>query len=138
MIHDFVIQNWYLFVALLVVAGLLIADPLLRQASGVKSVSVMEMPRLTRERCVIVDISDPGEFKKCHIPDAINLPVKSLSQDQKAIEKHKKRNVIIVCRTGNKSHPVAKQLIRNGFEKVYVLSGGMTAWQKENLPVKSG
>ncbi|MFZ0485396.1 MAG: rhodanese-like domain-containing protein [Arenicellales bacterium] len=138
MLHDFVVQNWYLFVALVVVLGLLVADPLMQQASGVKSVSVLEMPRLTREKYVILDVSDAAEYKKTHIPEAINLPAKSLSQDQKSLEKHKKKNVIVVCRTGNKAHAAAKQLIRSGFEKVFVLSGGMAAWQKENLPVKSG
>ena len=138
MLHEFVVQNWYLFAALVVVLALLIADPLMKQASGVKSVSVLEMPQLTRDKYVIVDISDPGDFKKSHIPEAINMPAKSLSQDTKPIDKHKKKNLILVCRMGNKSHSIAKHLISSGFEKVYVLSGGMAAWQKENLPVKSG
>jgi rhodanese-related sulfurtransferase len=138
MFIDFVIQNWYLFAALVVILGLLAAEPLLKQASGVKSVSVFEMPQLTREKSIIVDVSEPADFKKAHIPDAVNLPAKSLANDQKTIEKHKNRNVILVCRMGSKSQSVAKQLMRNGFEKVYVLSGGMAAWEKENLPVKRG
>lgn len=138
MFTEFVIENWYLFAALVVIAGLLLAEPLLKQASGVKSVSVFEMPQLTREKSVVVDVSDPGDYKKAHIPDAVNLPAKSLSDDLKAMEKHKNKNVILVCRMGNKSQSVAKRLIRSGFEKVYVLSGGMAAWEKENLPVKRG
>ncbi|MBS1269634.1 MAG: putative protein YibN [Gammaproteobacteria bacterium] len=135
---DFVIENWYLFAALVAILGMLIADPLIKQASGVKSVSVLQMPQLTRDKYVIVDVSDVGDYKKNHIPEAINYPAKSLSNDLKPLEKHKKKNVILVCRMGNKSPSVGKQLIRNGFESVHVLSGGMAAWQKENLPVKSG
>lgn len=135
---DFIIENWYLFVALAVILGLLIAEPILKQASGVKSVSVFEMPRLTRDKSIVVDVSDPADYKKAHIPEAVNMPAKSLSKDQKSIEKHKNRNVILVCRMGNKSQSVGKQLTRSGFEKVYVLSGGMAAWEKENLPVKRG
>lgn len=138
MFVDFAVQNWYLFAALALILGLLVADPLIKQASGVKSVSVFEMPQLTRDKSVIVDVSDPADFKKAHIPESINLPAKSLSKDHKPIEKHKKKNVILVCRMGNKSQSVAKQLIRNGFEHVYVLSGGMSAWQKESLPVRRG
>lgn len=138
MFTEFVIQNWYLFAALVVILGLLAAEPLLKQASGVKSVSVLEMPQLTREKSIVVDVSDPADYKKAHIPDAVNMPAKSLSNDLKQIEKHKNKNVILVCRMGNKAQSVAKQLIRNGFEKVYVLNGGMNAWEKENLPVKRG
>lgn len=138
MFIDFVTQNWYLFAALGVILGMLAADPLIKRASGVKSVSVLEMPRLTRDKYVIVDVSDPADYKKCHIPEAINHPAKSLSSDLKPIEKHKKKNVILVCRMGSKAPSVGKQLVKNGFENVYALSGGMSAWQKENLPVRSG
>lgn len=138
MFMDFVIQNWYLFAALVVILGLLAADPLIKQASGVKSVSVLEMPMLTRDKYVIVDVSEPGDYKKTHIPEAINLPAKTLSKDLKPLDKHKKKNVILVCRMGSKSHSMGKQLKNNGFENVYVLSGGMAAWEKEGLPVKSG
>lgn len=138
MFTEFVIENWYLFAALVVILGMLAAEPLLKQASGVKSVSVFEMPQLTREKSIVVDVSEPGDFKKAHIPDSVNMPAKSLASDPKPIEKHKNKNVILVCRMGNKSQSVAKQLIRSGFEKVYVLSGGMAAWEKENLPVKRG
>lgn len=138
MFTEFVIENWYLFAALVVILGMLAAEPLLKQASGVKSVSVFEMPQLTREKSIVVDVSEPADFKKAHIPDSVNLPAKSLSKDPKPIEKHKNKNVILVCRMGNKSQSVAKQLIRSGYAKVYVLSGGMAAWEKENLPVKRG
>lgn len=138
MFTEFVVENWYLFAALVVIIGLLAAEPLLKQASGVKSVSVFEMPQLTREKSIVVDVSEPADFKKAHIPEAVNMPAKSLSKDLKPVEKHKNKNVILVCRMGNKSQSVAKQLTRNGFEKVYVLSGGMGAWEKENLPVKRG
>ena len=138
MFTEFVIENWYLFAALVVILGMLAAEPLLKQASGVRSVSVFEMPQLTREKSIIVDVSEPGDFKKAHIPDSVNMPAKSLANDPKPVEKHKNKNVILVCRTGNKSQSVAKQLTRSGFEKVYILSGGMAAWEKENLPVKRG
>lgn len=138
MLIDFVTENWYLFAALAVIVVMLIAEPIIRQASGVKSVSVLEMPQLTRDKSIIVDVSEPADFKKSHIPDAVNHPAKFLSKDSKPIEKHKNKNVILVCRMGNKSQSVAKHLIKSGFEKVYVVNGGMAAWQKENLPVKRG
>lgn len=138
MFIDFAIENWYLFAALVVILGMLIAEPIIKQASGVKSVSVLEMPQLTRDKAVIVDVSEPADFKKSHIPEAINLPAKSLSKDHKPLDKHKKKNVIVVCRMGNKSQSIAKQLLKDGFEHVYVLGGGMAAWDKEGLPVRRG
>ena len=117
MTEQFIIDNWYLFLALALVVGMMIVDPMIKQMGGVKSVSVMEMPQLTRDASVIVDVSEPGEFKKSRITGAINVPSKTFQADVKKIEKHKKRNVICVCRTGNKAQSAGKELLKNGFEK---------------------
>jgi len=132
---EFIVNNWYLFVALVVVLGLLVLDPLRQQASGLKKVSPLEMPQVTRTDSVILDVSEPVDYKKGHIPNSVNMTLKSMQAGLGKLEKQKKKTVIVVCQAGNKAQPAAKMLIKNGFEKVYVLSGGMMAWRKENLPV---
>ncbi len=135
---EFVSKNWYLFLALVVILALLIADPIRRRTSGVRSVSPLQMPQLTRDPSVIVDVSEPGEYKKGHLPQAINIPLKTLLSDQGKLAKHKEKNIIIVCNSGNRSASAARHLAKHGFEKVYNLSGGQLAWAKENLPIEKG
>ena len=132
---DFIVNNWYLFAALVVVLGLLALDPIRQHASGLKKVSPLEMPQVTRNGSVILDVSEPGEFKKGHIPNAVNMTLKNMQAGLGKLEKQKKKTVIVVCQAGNKAQSAAKMLIKNEFENVYVLSGGMMAWRKENLPV---
>lgn len=91
---DFVVNNWYLFLALVVIVGLLVADPLIKQMGGAKAVSVLEMPQLTRDPSVIVDVSEPADFKKSRIPDAINIPSKTLASDLKKLNKHKIKAIV--------------------------------------------
>lgn len=138
MTFEFVANNWYLFVALVVVLGLLLLDPIRQYTSGVKKVSPLEMPQVMRDGGVIVDVSEPGEFKKAHIPNAINMTSKAMQDGLGKLEKQKKKTVVVVCAAGNKSSSAARHLLNNGFESVYVLAGGMMAWQKENLPVEKG
>ncbi len=135
---EFIANNWYLFVALVVVLGLLLLEPIRQHASGLKTVSPLEMPQVTRESSVIVDVSEPVEFKKGHIPNAVNLTLKSMQSGLGKLEKQKKRTVVVVCRSGNRAPAAARFLLKSGFERTYVLSGGMMAWQKENLPVARG
>ena len=132
---DFIVNNWYLFVALIVVLGLLVLDPIRQHASGLKKVSPLEMPQVTRSGSVILDVSEPAEYKKGHIPNSINMTLKSMKEGLGKLEKQKKKTVVVVCQAGNKAQSAAKMLIKGGFENVYVLSGGMMAWRKENLPV---
>lgn len=132
---EFVVNNWYLFVALVVVLGLLVMDPIRQHASGLKKVSPLEMPQVTRKDSVILDVSEPVDFKKGHIPNALNMTLKTMQAGLGKLEKQKKKTVIVVCQAGNKAQSAAKMLLKNGFEDVYVLSGGMMAWRKENLPV---
>jgi rhodanese-related sulfurtransferase len=136
---QFVVQNWPLFLALVVIVAMLALDPILRRSSGAMSVSAAELPRLiNHESAVVVDVGEPGEFRSGHIPDAINLPLNQLADNLKRLEKYRNKKVPIVlsCRTGNRSTRAATILRRNQFEKVYTLSGGVAAWDKENFPIQ--
>jgi rhodanese-related sulfurtransferase len=46
--------------------------------------------------------------------------------------------VIVSCRSGNRSLRGAIVLRKRGFERVYSLNGGLTAWQRDNLPLAKG
>jgi rhodanese-related sulfurtransferase len=135
---EFIIENWYLFAALVVILGLLIADPIRKRASGVRSVSALEFPQLTRDDALVVDVGEPHEYKKGHIPHAINVPLKALTKDHSKLTKHKNKTIVVTCRAGNRSESAARFLTKNGYENVYTLSGGMLAWEKENLPIDKG
>ena len=133
---EFIAKNWMLFLALAVLLALLVADTLRRTMSGVRKVSAVQLPTLTRDDAVIVDVSEPHEYKKGHIPQAVNMPMKELMTDHSRLNKHKKKPVSLVFRAGNRSDAVGRHLIKQGFENVYGLAGGMVAWEKENLPLE--
>ncbi len=135
---DFIANNWYLFVALAVVLAALIMDPIRQHASGVRKVSPLEMPQVLRDGGVVVDVSEGGDYKKGHIPKALHMTLKTMRAGLGKLEKQKKKVVVLVCQAGNKAPAAARYLLKNGFENVYVLAGGMMAWQKENLPVEKG
>jgi len=135
---EFIANNWYLFVALVVVLGLLVLEPIRQQASGLKKVSPLEMPQVTRDSSVIVDVSESGEYKKGHIPNSVNMTLKTMQSGLGKLDKQKKKTVVVVCQSGNRAPAAARFLLKSGFEKTYVLTGGIVAWQKENLPVVKG
>ncbi len=134
---QFVINNWYLFLALAVVLIMLVAGPLNQMLRGVKSVPVSHAVRMiNHESAVVIDVREPDEFRGGHIPGAVNFPLSNLHGRMNELDKFKNRPLLISCRTSQRSAKAALALRKHDFPSVHVLAGGITAWQNENLPTQ--
>jgi rhodanese-related sulfurtransferase len=133
---QFIISNWYLVLGIVVVLFLLVWGPLTQLLHGVQHVTTAEAIRLmNHEKGLLVDVREPDEYRGGHIPNALSVPLSGLVGGLKQLEKHKARPLIICCRTSQRSARAAVALRKHGFASVQVLAGGITAWQRENLPV---
>lgn len=135
---QFVVNNWYLFLALFVVLFLLLAGPIRQSLFGVNSVPIAQAVQLVnRQSGVIVDVREPNEFKDGHIPRALNLPLSALKTRLTELEKYKNKPVVLCCASGQRSAQAAIALRKHGFSSVHNLNGGFRAWQRDNLPIES-
>ncbi|NMH66274.1 rhodanese-like domain-containing protein [Shewanella salipaludis] len=105
--------------------------------SKIKNINPQELTLLiNRQEAKVVDVRTKDEFRKGHIVDAINLTLAEIKNNQLAsLEKHKTSPIILVCNTGITSSQAAQLLIKQGFEQVFNLKGGMGDWQAANMPV---
>lgn len=134
---QFAVKKWYLFAALAAILGVLIGTEVLRRVRGISNVNPTEtLQLLNHEDAVMLDIRDMGEYKEGHIAEARHAPLTTLKTRLGELEKLKSRPIVVYCRTGGRSPGACALLKKNGFEKVYNLSGGLTAWQNANLPLK--
>ncbi len=134
---QFVIKNWYLFLALGVVLYLLVVPILRQRLAGIRNLNPTEAIQIiNRENGVVVDVCEPQEFAAGHVVRALNVPLSNLKARVAELEKYRDRPVILACRSGNRSLKAAFDLHRQGFTKVYSLAGGLLAWQNANLPVE--
>jgi rhodanese-related sulfurtransferase len=135
-IIDFAFKYWYLFVALLVIIGLLIGTELMRALRGIVAVNPTRATQLiNHDEAVLLDVRDTSSYKSGHIPDARHIPSKDLKDRLKELAKFKEKPIIVYCQTGNQSSPAGNLLKKEGFTAVHTLSGGLNAWQSANLPV---
>lgn len=136
---EFVVNNWYLFVALGAILGLLAMGPVTQMIYGIKGITPAQaIQAVNRDDGVIVDVCEPTEFREGRPPNSVNVPLSSFRQNVARLEKYKKRPVVVSCRSGNRSVRAAVMLRKQGFEKVFSLSGGLLGWQRDNLPVEKG
>jgi rhodanese-related sulfurtransferase len=136
---DFIANNWYLFAALIVISTLIGIDTMRRGGAGANQVSAVQLPQLiNQENAVVVDVCQPEEFGKGHIPAAINIPVDQIKEQLGQLEKFRKKDrpIVLSCRSGQRASRAAAVLRKNEFKRVYTLSGGLAAWEKENLPLE--
>ncbi len=106
---------------------------------GGRGVSPQELVNLVnKEGAVVLDVRDSKEFAAGHIVDAVNVPHTSLESRLAELEKYKEKPVTIVCKMGQHAGTAGTMLRKAGFGSVSRLSGGMTEWRNQNLPVVKG
>ncbi len=80
---------------------------------------------------LVCDVRNPDELggELGQLPGSLNIPLGQLQQRVGELSTHKTRDIVVVCRTGKRSEAAARILRDSGFERVFVLKGGMTAWR---------
>ena len=78
---------------------------------------------LVNDGAFLVDVRTPGEFAEGNVKGSVNIP---LDQVQNQLAKFKaKENIVVFCRSGNRSGQAKSILEQNGFNNV--TNGG--TWQ---------
>ncbi|HEX2910144.1 MAG TPA: rhodanese-like domain-containing protein [Chloroflexia bacterium] len=94
----------------------------------------VEQKRRAKEKILIVDVRESYEFKEGHIGGSKLIPLGQLGK--RTVELGSvEQEVIVVCRSGNRSAMGARLLTGLGYKKVSNMRGGMLSWQRLGLPV---
>jgi rhodanese-related sulfurtransferase len=85
--------------------------------------------RITTKTPIMVDVRTEGEYfgNLGHIEGSILIPLNELSNRILELEKYKSKEIIMVCRSGNRSGQATKFLNNNGYNALNMI-GGMIKW----------
>lgn len=124
-------------IAVLVSAGILF----LRQtpAAGValtREVSVDRALSMREEGAFVLDVRQPEEWLDHHIPGSTLIPLGELQA--RLAEVPQDQEILVVCRSGNRSAEGRDILLKAGFEQVTSMAGGLTQWKAAGYPTVSG
>ena len=132
----FVTHHWELFLALVVILGLLFGTTVSGRLRGFRSVTPLEATQLiNRKDAIVVDVREDGEYHAGHILNSLHIPLRYVGQRMNELEKYKGKPIIVGCRSGQRSARACSLLKKQGFVEVYNLGGGVMAWQSANLPL---
>ncbi|MBN1641778.1 MAG: STAS domain-containing protein [Anaerolineae bacterium] len=79
----------------------------------------------------VIDVREPSEFRRAHIPGAQSIPLPVLLNHLDQIPQD--RPVVLICRGGRRSTRAAAYLRERHYGNVRVLRGGMVAWENAQL-----
>lgn len=105
--------------------------------SGYGNVDVGEARDLIAEKAdlVILDVRTVSEYESGHLEGSINIPVEVLSG--RLSELNPDDELLVYCRTGNRSTTAVGILRENGYDRIYHMDGGITAWMSAGFPTVS-
>lgn len=81
---------------------------------------------------IIVDVRTREEYDSGHIEGAILIPVSEL--EGRINELSKEEELLIYCRTGNRSSNSVNILKANGYTKIFHMNDGIIAWIQAGYP----
>lgn len=133
---EFVKSN-ILLIAIAVISGAMLLWPVVRRSAGGPWVNTVQLTQLiNRENAIVIDVRDAAEFAKGHIVGARNVPLAQFEKRVGELEKLRNKPLVMHCESGNRSAKALEILRKNGFEKLYNLSGGYAAWLNAGLPAE--
>ncbi len=82
-----------------------------------------QLTEAIKDGAFLVDVRSPGEFASGSVKGAVNVPLERITGELTRFKG--KSNIIVFCRSGNRSDQAKRILEQNGFENV--INGG--TWQ---------
>jgi len=99
-------------------------------------VSVEEAAQLRDDGAFMLDVREQEEWNELHMPGATLIPLGELAA--RVAEVPTDREVVVVCRSGNRSASGRDILLAAGYPGVTSMAGGMNDWSLAGLPIETG
>src|SRR5690349_18805960 len=89
-------------------------------------------------RAQVIDVRTPAEFETVHIPGSFNVPLDVLRARDADVAERLDDDVVLVCRSGQRSTQAQQVLNAAGVSAPRVLRDGILDWEKRGYEVDRG
>ncbi|PKO00294.1 MAG: rhodanese-like domain-containing protein [Chloroflexi bacterium HGW-Chloroflexi-4] len=118
----------------LIVAAVLIFQP--KTDSLPATITVQQANEQFANGAYLLDVREPSEWNEAHVEGAVLIPLGELSA--RVSELPTDQDVLIICRSGNRSGQARDLLRAAGLNRTTSINGGINAWISAGLPVVTG
>ena len=113
-----------------------------RAKATITECSVTDVSARRDDNTILIDIREPAEFARGHLPGALHLPRGMLEFEVHGlVEKHRAEQsgnpedvpIVLYCGTGGRSALAAESMDTLGYRNVCSMAGGVAAWTQAGL-----
>lgn len=101
----------------------------------IPEIDIAEAARRIHAGTPVFDVREPDEYTAGHVPGAPLIPLGSLADHLDRFPTD--REILLICRSGGRSHHAAKVLRSRGIDAINV-DGGTDGWIAAGHPVVEG
>lgn len=134
----FFAENMWMCIGFLVVLNIYIFFELQQSKYKRFMLSTQDAVKMVnRDKGIFLDIRGEKAYREGHILEAQHTTIENLQSSTKFLKRHQK-NPIVIYANGNEGCSTALEVLRKeGFERIFILRGGMIQWRKDNYPVET-
>lgn len=103
-------------------------------ASLPKEISVEEAYNQYQGGAFVLDVRTQEEWNEFHAPNTTLIPLDQLPA--RISEVPQDREIVVVCRSGNRSQQGRDILLNAGFKQVTSMTGGLNEWRSKGYPIE--
>ncbi len=82
----------------------------------------------------VLDVRTQEEWNEFHAPNTTLIPLDQLPARLNELPRDKE--IVVVCRSGNRSQEARDILLNAGFQQVSSMTGGLNEWRASGYPVE--
>ena len=97
-------------------------------------ISVSEAYNKYQNGALVLDVRTQEEWDDFHAPNTTLIPLDQLAS--RLNELPRDREIVVVCRSGNRSQQGRDILLNAGFPQVTSMQGGLNEWRASGYPVE--
>ncbi len=102
--------------------------------AAIEDISAAEAYAKAQQGVFILDVRTREEWDEFHVKGSTLIPLAELSD--RLAELPRDKDIVVVCRSGNRSLTAANILVQAGFRRLSSLSGGLQAWMDAGYPLE--
>ena len=114
--------------------GSIAEAPVVEQAELPAEITVDEAFEIYEAGGYLLDVRTQAEWDDYHIPGTTLIPLDELAS--RADEVPSDQEIVVVCRSGNRSQEGRDILLDAGFTQVTSMDGGVSTWRSAGYPIE--
>lgn len=123
---------WIALAAVVLIAAAIVL--LIPRGPVAEEIDVARAYEMYQQGAFLVDVRTQEEWDEVHIPGTVLIPLDELPDRLSEVPRDK--DIVVVCRSGNRSEEGAAILLKAGYESVVGMDGGIRDWSAAGYPVE--